>query len=56
MITVYGGPNCPACDVLKEYLDARGVDYEEYSIEDPEIARYLNFEKNVTRISTGQSA
>ena len=50
MITVYGGPNCPACDVLKECLDARGVDYEEYSIEYPEIARYLNFEKNVTSI------
>lgn len=32
---IYDGPNCPACEALKEFLEKRGVKYTRYSIEDP---------------------
>lgn len=52
MIYLYTGPGCPTCIPAKEWLDNRGVNYEEINVgEDPEALEYLNM-MNISSVPT----
>ncbi len=38
-IELFTTPTCPACQQVKEYLNAKGVKYEEYDIASDDEAR-----------------
>ena len=47
-------PNCPKCDKLKTLLVERGIDYQEYSLVQPQgKARVRDFVKLLKRDATG---
>ncbi len=56
-VTVYTTPQCPWCQKAKEFLDNRGVDYEEKNVaEDREAADQmidLTGQRSVPVISKG---
>ncbi len=38
---LYVGPECPACETARTFLELRGIVHEERSIEDPKVMREL---------------
>ena len=38
---LYVGPECPACETAKKFLELRGIAYEERSVEDPGVMEEL---------------
>ena len=39
MVKVYSIPDCPWCHKVKKYLQARGVAYQEFNVEEDDAAR-----------------
>lgn len=39
MVKVYSIPDCPWCHKVKKYLQARGVEYQEFNVEEDDAAR-----------------
>lgn len=39
MIKIYTTPNCPYCEMAKEYLKKNNITHEEYNVVDNEEAR-----------------
>lgn len=57
-ITVYSTPDCAYCYTLKDYLSAKGFEYEEVNIYDDEAGRQrmeeLSGQKNVPVTVVGE--
>jgi len=41
LAVLYVGPECPACETAKKFLELRGIAYEERSVEDPKVMKEL---------------
>lgn len=58
MITVYSGPNCASCAMVKKFLNMKEVRFQEKSVNDPgvvdEIIRLTGF-MSVPVITNGKS-
>ena len=50
MITVYSKPNCELCEMIKEFLKAHYVEFEEINVEENEEALELIKEKGFKNI------
>ena len=49
-LKVYTTINCPDCRVVKSYLSAMGVDFEEVLVDNPEIIAYLEKKTGMRRV------
>ena len=41
MIEIYGKTQCPYCDMAKVFFDSKGIDYEVYSADDPDVFKEM---------------
>jgi len=44
-VKVYSTPTCPYCDILKEFLKDKGVEFEAIDVSQDEAAQKYIFEK-----------
>ena len=40
-LKIYTTTNCPDCKVVKSYISAMGVKFEEVKVNKPEVAKYI---------------
>lgn len=49
-VRVYTTKICPQCRVVKSYLSALGVDFEEVVVESPEMAEYIEKKTGMKKV------
>lgn len=49
-LKIYSTSNCPDCKVVKSYLSAMGIDFEEVLVNDPETVEYIEKKTGQRRV------
>lgn len=55
MVKVFSSKHCPECLVVKNYLLALGVKFEEVTVDSPKIAEYIEKKTGMRKVPVVES-